>query len=127
MGRGRVLVVDDESHVRGMLREVLQDLGYDASTAATGELGIAAMATVQPDVVLLDLRMPGMSGIEVLSHFRQHYRAVPVVVVTGSMNEEIARQANAGGAFSIIGKPINLDTLSRVVASAIRSVREGRA
>ena len=58
--------------------------------AASGEQAIAAMATVQPHVVLLDLKMPGMSGLEVLAHFRQHHRAVPVIVITESMNEEIA-------------------------------------
>jgi CheY-like chemotaxis protein len=53
------------------------------------------------------------------------YPAVPVIVVTGSMNEEIARQARAGGAFSIVGKPFNLETLSSVVASAIGNVSGG--
>jgi CheY-like chemotaxis protein len=120
-----VLVVDDERHVRGMLREVLQDLGYDASTAASGELAIAAMATVQPDVVLLDLKMPGMSGVEVLAHFREHYPTVPVIILTGSMNEEIGHQARGGGAFSIVSKPFNLVTLRKVVAAAIATKGRG--
>ena len=64
-GRGRVLVVDDERHVRGLLRDLVEHLGYDASTAASGELAIAAMATEQPNVVLIDLIMPGILGLEV--------------------------------------------------------------
>jgi CheY-like chemotaxis protein len=124
-GRGRVLVVDDDHLVRGMLREMVEHLGYSASPAASGELAIAAMASVQPHVVLLDLQMPGMSGLEVLAHLRQHYPAIPVIVVSGSMNEKIARQASAGGAFSIVGKPFNLDTLSDVVAAAIESGSDG--
>ena len=65
--RGRVLVVDDQSQVRDLLREFVEHLGYEASTAASGEQAIAAMATVQPHVVFLDLLMPGISGLEVLS------------------------------------------------------------
>jgi CheY-like chemotaxis protein len=119
-GRGRVLVVDDERHVRSMLREIVEHLGYDASTAASGELAIAAMAAVQPHVVLLDLKMPGMSGGEVLKHLRQHHRAVPVIVITGSMNEEIARQASASGAFAIIGKPFDMEALEGWLARAMQ-------
>jgi len=110
-GRGRVLVVDDERHVRGMLQELVEHLGYEASTAASGDLAIAVVAIVQPHVVLLDLQMPGMSGFEVLAHLRQHHPAVAVILIAGSMNEEIARQANAAGAFTIVGKPFDLDTL----------------
>ena len=124
-GRGRVLVVDDERHVRGMLRDLVEHLGYDASTAASGELAIVAMAAEQPDIVLLDLVMPGMSGLEVLAYFRRHYPAVPVILISGSMTEEIERQARARGAFSIVGKPFDLDTLRDVVAAAIRSVSGG--
>jgi DNA-binding NtrC family response regulator len=124
-GRRRVLVVDDERLVRGVLRDMVEYLGYSASTAASGELAIATMAAVEPHVVLLDLKMPGMSGLQVLGHFRQHYPAVPVIVITGSTNEEIARQASAGGAFSIVEKPFDLNTMRDVVAAAIRRVAGG--
>ena len=124
-GRGRVLVVDDERHVRGLLRDLVEHLGYGASTAASGELAIAAMATEQPNVVLIDLIMPGMSGLEVLAHLRQHYPTVPAILISGSMTDEIEHQARAGGAFSIIRKPFDLDTLRDVVAAAIRSVSGG--
>jgi DNA-binding NtrC family response regulator len=66
-----------------------------------------------------------MSGLEVLAYFRRHYPAVPVILISGSMTEEIERQARARGAFSIVGKPFDLDTLRDVVAAAIRSVSGG--
>lgn len=124
-GRGRVLVVDDERHLREVLRAMVEYLGYEASTAASGELAIAAMATVQPHVVLLDLQMPGMSGLEVLAHLHQHHPAIPVILVTGSMTAEIEHQARARGAFSIVGKPFDLDALRDVVAAAISSAPRG--
>jgi phosphoserine phosphatase RsbU/P len=119
-GRGRVLVVDDEPVVRDTLRDVLEALGYDASTAATGEQAIAAMATVQPHVVFLDLRMPGISGLEALAYFRQHHRRVPVIVITGSIEQEIARQARSGGAFDVVGKPFDMDALQGLLARAMQ-------
>jgi DNA-binding NtrC family response regulator len=119
-GRGRVLVVDDEPGVLDMLRESLELLGYEASTAGSGEETIAAMTTARPHVVFLALVMPGTSGLEALTYFRQHHPAVPVVVVTGWMEHEIARQARAVGAFAIVGKPVDLKTLKGLVARAMK-------
>jgi len=119
-GRGRVLVVDDEPEVLDTLREILEELGYKASVAASGEQAIAAMATVQPHVVFLDLLMPGMSGLEVLAHFREHHGAVPVIVITGSVEQKVAREARAGGAFDVVGKPFDMDALQGLLARAMQ-------
>ena len=121
-GPGRVLVVDDEPVVLDTLRDILEALGYEASTAATGEQAIAAMATVRPHVVFLDLRMrmPGISGLEALAYFREHHRSVPVIVITGSIEQEIARQARAGGAFDVVGKPFDMDALQGLLARAVQ-------
>jgi len=121
-GRGRVLVVDDEPVVLDTLRDILEALGYEASTAATGEQAFAAMATVRPHVVFLDLRMRmlGISGLEALAYFREHHRRVPVIVITGSIEQEIARQARAGGAFDVVGKPFDMDALQGLLARAMQ-------
>jgi len=118
--RGRILVVDDEPVVLDTLREMLQELGYDVSTAASSEQALAAMATVRPQIVFLDLLMPGISGLEDLPHFREHHRRVPVIAITASMEPEIARQARAAGAFDVVGKPFDLDAIARLVAAAMR-------
>jgi len=118
--RGRVLVVDDAPEILDMLRDILEVLGYEASTAATGEQAIAAMVTVQPHVVFLDLRMPGVSGLEALAYFRDHHRRVPVIVITGSIEQEIARHARAGGAFDVVGKPFDMDALQGLLARALQ-------
>jgi CheY-like chemotaxis protein len=118
--RGRILVVDDEPVVLDTLREMLQELRYDVSTAASIERALAAMATVRPQIVFLDLLMPGISGLEALPHFREHHRRVPVIAITASMEPEIARQARAAGAFDVVGKPFDLDAIARLVAAAMR-------
>jgi len=119
-GRGRVLVVDDEPAVLDVLREFLEDLGYEASTAANGEQAIAAMAIVRPHVVFLDLLMPGISGLEVLNYVRKHHPTEPVIVITGNIDHQMASQARAGGAFAVVGKPIDFDALEVLVARAMR-------
>ena len=119
-GRGRVLVVDDDPQVIETLRDFLDHLGYEASAAASGEEAIAAMTTVRPQVVLLDLLMPGISGLEALTYFREHHPTVPVIVITGAPGQEPAQQARAAGAFDVLRKPFDLDDLRARVAQAVR-------
>ena len=116
---GRILVVDDEPLVLNMLREIVEHMGHEASTAASAEQAIAAMATVRPHVVFLDIRMPGMSGLEALTYFRENHPAVQVIVITGSKDLEISRQARAAGAFAVVGKPFDLDALRIITAQAM--------
>jgi CheY-like chemotaxis protein len=119
-GRGRVLVVDDEPEVLDVLRELLEELGYEARSAASGEQAIAAMATTRPQVVFLDLAMPGISGLEALTYFRQHHRTVPVIVITGAPGQESAQKARAAGAFDVLAKPFDMAALQSLVAQATR-------
>ncbi len=120
MSPGRVLVVDDQPHVTGILREMLQHFGYEASSAVSAEEAIAAMLHVRPHVVFLDLQLPGISGLEALAYFREHYPAVPVIVVTGNLEQEMARQARDHGAFEVIGKPFSLTVLKNLLARAMK-------
>jgi two-component system nitrogen regulation response regulator NtrX len=112
-------VVDDEPDVLDMLRERLERPRYEASTAASVEQAIVAVARVQPHLVLLGLVMPGRSGLEALTDFRQHHRTVPVIVVTRRVEPEIAHQARAGGASGIVGKSVDLDALMGLVEQAM--------
>jgi CheY-like chemotaxis protein len=117
---GRVLVVDDDPDVLDALREILVSLGYEFSAAASGEQAIAAMATFRPHVMLLDLLMPGISGLEALTYFRQHHRTVPVIVITGDPGGVSAQKARAAGSFDVLAKPFDLATLRGLVAQAMR-------
>ena len=119
MGHGRVLVVDDQPRVLNVLRDIVEDLGYEASTAASGEQAIGAMATVRPHVVFLDLPTPGISGMEVLNYVREHHPTVSVIVIAGNIDQVIACEARAAGAFAVVGKPIERDALKVLVALAM--------
>jgi len=118
---GRVLVVDDEPYVGSMLRDVLTDLGYAVKHAGGGVEGLQLISLFEPDAVLLDLKMPGMSGLEVLDYLRRDYPELPVVMLSGSEDATLARATLRGGAFDYIQKPCDIAALARVVAAAIGS------
>jgi two-component system KDP operon response regulator KdpE len=116
---GRVLVVEDEPEVGAMLREVLVQLGYTVELADRGAGALQLVPVFEPDVVLLDLTLPDMSGIEVLDHLRRDRPTVRVVIMSGNQDAEVARATLASGAFDYLGKPFNIDVLARVVAAAV--------
>lgn len=103
-----VLVIDDDLEVSRSLESVLQTLGYSTSTASSGEEGISLLTTRMFDLVLCDLKLPGASGLDVLS---RHSQKVPIILMTAFSNQEIASQAAACGAFDYIRKPIFPDDL----------------
>jgi DNA-binding response OmpR family regulator len=123
MPLGRVLVVDDEPHVAGMLREALLHVGYVVKIAVTGHEALGLLPAFQPDVVLLDVMMPGMKGDEVLAQLRREHPGVPVVMVTANQDEHAARQMLSRGAFDYLPKPFQLDVLERIVGAAVASRR----
>jgi CheY-like chemotaxis protein len=125
---GRVLVVDDEPHVADVLRDVLIDFGYEVETALTGHDALTLAALYRPDVVVLDLFMPGMPGDVALERFREFDPTVPVIIVSGNQEEDVARATLAKGAFDYLQKPFNLSALERILAASIveRDHRRGR-
>src|SRR6478672_7639157 len=116
---GRVLVVDDEPQLNAMLCEALAGMEYDVKGALDGARALAMVPVFHPNVVLLDLHMRGMSGLEVLDHLRRDSPAVPVIVVSGDADQEVARRTLRNGAVSYVTKPFNLDVLRQVVADAL--------
>jgi two-component system response regulator AtoC len=103
-----VLIIDDDPEVNRSLSTVLETLGYSTTTAYTGEQGIELLTSRSFDLVMCDLKLPGASGLEVLS---SHARQVSIILMTAFSNQEIAGQAARYGAFDYIRKPIFPDDL----------------
>jgi len=112
----RLLFVDDEEPVRRSLGKYFRELGHDVHLAASGKEGIALHQTVEPHVVVLDLRMPGMSGLEVLEVLRK--RDATVIMLTGHGEIETAVEAMRLGAENFLQKPIDLKHLAAAVGKA---------
>ncbi|MBU4525601.1 MAG: HDOD domain-containing protein [Desulfomicrobium sp.] len=107
----RILVVDDEQHIRDILSETLRDAGYTVETAPNGEEGVLKLRSGSFDLVLLDIRMPIHSGLDVLKLLRRNGGGPPVVIITGLASSEEMEEALRLGAAKCIRKPFHLKTL----------------
>jgi DNA-binding response OmpR family regulator/two-component sensor histidine kinase len=117
-GRGeRVLVVDDEADIRGTLSELLRYNGYQVDTVGTGSEALAAVRAHEPDLVLLDLLLPGMSGIDVANELRSTHPTLPIVFVSGHAEPELLNSAVPG--VRLLRKPFQSEELYAEVRRGI--------
>ena len=119
MSGARVLVVDDEQRVRRLLQTALTERGYDVTTAASGEEAMAAIAKRQPDIILLDLIMPGMSGLDVCRSVRQDL-STPIVVLSAHGEEHDKVLALDLGADDYLTRPFGMEELLARIRVALR-------
>ena len=121
-----ILIVDDEPNVRLMFRTTLESSGEATAEAEDGEAALAARAGMRFDLILLDLQMPGLDGMETLRRLRDAGDDTPVVIVTahGSVPDAVA--AMKLGAIDFLSKPLTPDTLRRVVAEVCSRERAAR-
>lgn len=122
----RVLVVDDEAEVRSALARLLDLLGYSADEAASGQEALEMLKRAPYDVLVLDIRMPGMGGVEVMQRARQTRPGLPVVFLTGYATLESAVAAVKAHAADYLFKPAGIHELADAVASALRERTHGR-
>ena len=115
----RILVVDDEPAVAHTLRDYLADDGYDVEVALSGADAVESIARQRADLVLLDIMMPGMSGVEVLRRIKAIDSSIPVVMATANADEGLARSTLEMGAFDYLMKPFEFARLSEVVMAAL--------
>jgi two-component system nitrogen regulation response regulator NtrX len=105
MPKSRILVIDDEAAIRDSLKMTLEYEGYEFVGAATGQEGLVLAEREGPDLVLLDVKMPGMDGLEVLDRLRGMNDSLPIVVISGHGTISTAVEATKKGAFDFIEKP----------------------
>jgi len=116
---GRILVVDDEVEIRRALKTGLTDHGFEVEVAATGEEALSAAAARRPDVVLLDLGLPGLDGFAVLTRLREHSRAA-VIVLSVMADERDKVRALDLGADDYLVKPFGLEELLARIRAVVR-------
>lgn len=115
----KVLIVDDDPHIRSMLSDLVTTLGCEASWVADGASALRAVVQARPDVVLLDILMPGLNGIELLPSLRALVPRVPVIMLSGTADEELGRQALTRGAFDYVMKPVDIRRLAELIELAL--------
>ena len=123
MGKIRVLLVDDEQeYVEGLAERMAYD-GIDSEIAFSGEEGLEAIGKNPPDVMVLDLRMPGMGGMEVLKRVKRDHPQTQVIILTGHGSPTERKEAIGLGAVDYLKKPIEVRDLMRSVHSAGQKAR----
>ena len=115
MTKKRILVVDDDESLRWVTQAQLQQSGYDVAATADGKSALASIRQTPPDLVITDLKMPGMSGLELLRQIREDYPEIIVIMVTAFGSVENAVEAMKAGAYDYIMKPVNMDELRLIV------------
>ncbi len=122
-----VLIVDDETNIRRVLAAMLKRDGYEVTAAEDGEQALAAMSRAPVDVVVTDLVMPRMGGLDLLRHVASAHPDVPVIMITAHGTVDTAVEAMKAGAFDYITKPFDQEDLRKVIAKASRArVLEGQ-
>ena len=111
----RILVVDDVKEVRTLLSRFFTKKKYQVRTAETAEEAIRILESESMDAVLLDIHLPGMSGLDALSRIRARWPGLPVVMISGQGDEEVAKETLRAGAFDYVVKPLDFDYLERTI------------
>jgi two-component system, response regulator, stage 0 sporulation protein F len=124
MALGRILVVDDEAPVREVLTEYFATEGYAVESAGSGVEALTVIRGGRADLVLLDVRMPGLDGVQVLRRIRELDEHVPVIMVTANEDVGLAKETLKLGAFDYVAKPFDFDYLDRAVAAGLARVGE---
>jgi len=115
MLRKKVLVIDDQAGIRALLAEVFTALGIEVIEAKNGSEGLDTIDKRKPDIILLDMKMPGLSGIETLRLIRARNCVVPIILVTAYQENDIAVEAERLGVTARLVKPFDLEELKRLV------------
>jgi CheY-like chemotaxis protein len=124
MRLGKVLVVDDELEVRQVLREFLSTRGYDVTTASGGAEAVAIVETVKPDLILLDVAMPDMDGVETLKRIVAIEPTAAVIMVTANSDIGTTSKLLALGAVDYVPKPFDLDYLDQAVSTQVTAAQD---
>ena len=112
----QIYVVDDDDNIRELLLRFMDELGYESKSAPNGEEALAHLKSHRPDLVLLDILMPGISGLDVLQEALKLYPDLPVIMISGFADEDMAKDALSLGAYDFFLKPFSLETVKSVLA-----------
>ena len=120
MSNERILIVDDEKNIASSLEGILSDEGYQISVAGDGLDALEKIQSDPPDLVLLDIWLPGMDGIEVLKTLKSHHPEIEVLIMSGHGTIDTAVKATKLGAYDFIEKPFSMDHLTQSVENVLR-------
>lgn len=116
----KILVVDDEEGIVLLLNGFLESLGHSIENAHTGREALEKVKTHDPDILLLDYKLPDMDGIKVLKEIRSRNKKVKVIMITGNIESDFARMTESLGVHGLMRKPFDLTRLEQMLQEIIR-------
>lgn len=119
----KILIVEDEENLRFVIAETLKRKGYDVEEAGSAEEGLEKLAGAGPDVVVMDIRLPGMSGLEAMGAVRTFDPFLPIIIITAFGSRETALEAVKNGAYDFFTKPFKLAEMEVVIERAVEKRR----
>jgi len=119
MSGGKVLILDDEEHFRSTLVEFLAGQGYEASCAPDSCSGVQLASLQVPDIILLDVDMPRVNGLDAIPALQSASPNVKIIVITGRATPDLAARTFKKGAFAFLPKPLDYEALGRTLAIAL--------
>lgn len=120
MEQKKILIVDDQNGIRILLMELFGNEGYQMFQAANGKAALEVVEQDVPDLVLLDMKIPGMDGLEILKHIKSTHPQIKVIMMTAYGELDIIKQARDLGAISHFTKPFDIDEMRNVVDQNLR-------
>ncbi len=123
----RLLIIEDDPEMRFLLEDFLKSEGYEADSAHDGLEALAKLAQESFDLLITDIRMPGLNGLDILSAVKKFQFAMPVIVITAFGGEEVHRRSMARGADGYLEKPVHFHKLTSLIHDLISSKEEMEA
>jgi two-component system response regulator (stage 0 sporulation protein F) len=120
--KNKILIVDDQYGIRVLLEEVFRKEGYETYQAANGKQALALAEQNEPDLVILDMKIPGMDGLEILKRIKVLNREIQVIMITAYGELDLIQEAMKLGALTHFTKPFDIDELRRMVENYLTSV-----
>ena len=114
-----ILIIDDSSLARSSIRKILAPVGYEILEASSGAEGIKFLSEHSPDCILMDLLMPGISGMEILEQLHSTDSSPPVIIITADIQTSVRDRCLELGAFAVVNKPLLFETLPDTVKEAL--------
>lgn len=123
-GNPLVLVIDDQPGIRKLLNEVLSEEGYNVVTAGNGYEGLQRAKEQKPALILMDMKMPGMDGIETLREIKRYNQTIKVIMMTAYGELEMVNQAQLLGAENYITKPFDINALCQLIEKTLSDIHQ---
>ncbi|MGM1049929.1 MAG: response regulator [Bacillota bacterium] len=121
MDKHKVLIVDDQNGIRILLMEVFSSEGYETYQAANGKIALDIVRKHEPDLVLLDMKIPGMDGLEILKHIKQMNPNIKVIMMTAYGELDMIKEATDLGALMHFTKPFDIDEMRLAVNMQLKN------